>query len=54
MYYTCTLKKKENEKVVNAFLEKNNNFKLEEQITIFPTIDGGDGFFYAIMTKTDD
>lgn len=54
MYSTCTLNKKENEKVVNAFLEKNNNFKLEEQITIFPTIDGGDGFFYAIMTKTDD
>lgn len=53
MYSTCTLNKKENEKVVAEFLENNNNFELIEQKTIFPTKDGGDGFFYALMVKND-
>ncbi len=53
MYSTCTLNKKENEKVVAEFLEKNDNFELIEQKTIFPTKDGGDGFFYALMVKND-
>ena len=53
MYSTCTLNKKENEKVVAEFLENNDNFELIEQKTIFPTKDGGDGFFYALMVKND-
>lgn len=54
MYSTCTLNKKENEKVVDAFLKNNTDFELEEQATIFPQINSGDGFFYAIMKKTND
>lgn len=54
MYSTCTLNKKENEKVVDAFLKENNNFELEEQKTIFPSANSGDGFYYAILTKNND
>lgn len=54
MYSTCTLNKKENEKVVDAFLKENNNFELEEQKTIFPSAKSGDGFYYAILTKNND
>lgn len=54
IYSTCTLNKKENEKVVDKFLKCNDNFKLINEVTVFPNENGGDGFFYAIMEKTDD
>lgn len=54
IYSTCTLNKKENEKVVDKFLENNNNFKLTDEVTVFPSDDGGDGFFYAVMEKIND
>ena len=53
MYSTCTLNKKENEKVVSEFLKNNSDFELIEQRTTFPSKDGGDGFFYALMVKND-
>ena len=53
MYSTCTLNKKENEKVVSEFLKNNSEFELIEQRTTFPSKDGGDGFFYALMVKND-
>ena len=54
IYSTCTLNKKENEKVVDLFLENNKNFiKLDEKTTI-TSINGGDGFYYALMEKTND
>lgn len=54
IYSTCTLNKKENEKVVDLFLENNKNFiKIKEQTT-FTSKDGGDGFYFALMEKTDD
>lgn len=49
MYSTCTLNKKENEKVVKAFLDRNTSFTLIEQRTVFPSSDGGDGFYYALL-----
>lgn len=49
MYSTCTLNKKENEKVVRAFLDRNSGFRLIKQNTIFPSADGGDGFYYALL-----
>lgn len=49
IYSTCTLNKKENENVVNAFLENNNNFKLIKETTVFPSEDGGDGFYFAVL-----
>lgn len=54
VYSTCTLNKKENEKVVQKFIDNNNNFELLEMITDFPDINGGDGFFRAVMVKNND
>jgi 16S rRNA (cytosine967-C5)-methyltransferase len=54
IYSTCTLNKRENENVVNAFLQNNNNFTLLEQKTTFPSQFGGDGFFWALMEKKND
>lgn len=54
IYSTCTLNKKENEKVVGKFLNDNANFKLINEITVFPSENSGDGFFYAIMEKIND
>lgn len=54
IYSTCALNKKENEKVVEKFLNNNINFKLINEITVFPSENSGDGFFYAIMEKIND
>lgn len=54
IYSTCTLNKKENEKVVNAFLDKNKNFTLISEKTSFPTQFGGDGFYRAIIKKNEN
>lgn len=53
VYSTCTLNKKENEKVVQRFLD-NNSFELIEQKTTFPSKNGGDGFYYAVLKKKND
>ncbi|MBR4241883.1 MAG: 16S rRNA (cytosine(967)-C(5))-methyltransferase RsmB [Eubacterium sp.] len=54
IYSTCTLNKKENEKVVLKFLEENQNFSLIYDKTIFPSANGGDGFYYAVIEKKND
>ncbi len=54
IYSTCTLNKRENEKVVEKFLENHAGFKLIEENTTFPSRLGGDGFYYALMEKTND
>lgn len=54
VYSTCTLNKKENEKVVNAFLDKNNEFKLIGEKTTFPSENGGDGFYRAVILKDEN
>lgn len=54
VYSTCTLNKKENEKVVSAFLNSNKNFLLEYEKTLFPSAFGGDGFYYAVLIKNND
>ncbi len=51
LYSTCTLNKKENEKVVYEFLKNNNDFSLCEIKTFFPGEDGGDGFFYSVIER---
>ena len=51
VYSTCTLNPKENEQVVERFLENNANFKLKEQRTIFPQDEDCDGFFYSVIVK---
>lgn len=54
IYSTCTLNKKENEKVVLRFLDNHSDFSLVEDNTTFITSDGGDGFYYALMEKNND
>lgn len=54
IYSTCTLNKKENEKVVNAFLNHNSDFTLADEKTSFPTQFGGDGFYHAVLIKNEN
>ena len=54
VYSTCTLNKRENEKVCERFLAENADFVMLYDKTIFPTADGGDGFYYAVLEKKND
>lgn len=54
VYSTCTLNRKENEKVVNVFLNENSNFILKEDKTSFPSKNGGDGFYRAVLIKNEN
>lgn len=51
LYSTCTLRKAENEEIVNEFLAQNSDFGLEYIHTFMPHIDGTDGFFCALLIK---
>lgn len=64
VYSTCTILKRENEEVVKKFVAENENFefskidlpeKLQREnkgyITLYPNIDGTDGFFIAKIKR---
>ena len=51
VYSTCTLLPEENEENVSRFLAENNSFELKEQRTLYPDINGTDGFFYAVLER---
>ena len=51
VYSTCTLLPVENQENVSRFLDENNSFALKEQRTLYPDIDGTDGFFYAVLER---
>ena len=51
LYSTCTLNKRENEKVVERFISENNDFTVSEMKTTFPCETGGDGFFYSVLER---
>lgn len=51
LYSTCTLRKAENEDIVDEFLRSNSDFTLEYSHTFMPHIDGTDGFFCALLIK---
>lgn len=51
MYSTCTLNKRENEKVIERFISNYNEYKIVEMKTLFPCANGGDGFFYSIIER---
>ncbi len=51
VYATCSLFPSENEKQVQAWLKDNPKWKLEEQKTLIPGRDEGDGFFMAKISR---
>ncbi len=51
LYSTCTVRKKENEEIVNKFLENHKDFTLKEIKTYMPQKNGGDGFFTALLER---
>ncbi len=51
VYSTCTVRKKENEEIVNKFLENHKDFTLKEIKTYMPSKNGGDGFFTALLER---
>ncbi len=51
LYSTCTLRKKENDEIIEHFLENNNDFSCEFSHTFLPHVDGTDGFYAALLIK---
>ena len=49
LYSTCTLRRAENEYIIRACLDKQNDFKLEYEHTFLPDTDKTDGFYFAII-----
>jgi len=54
VYSTCTVFKDENENQINDFLKKNKEFRLKEEIHLFPNVDGTDGFYIAVIVKNEE
>ena len=52
LYSTCTLRKCENEDVIQRFLDKYPNYELKYQHTFMPHTDGSDGFYCALLKKS--
>ena len=51
VYATCSIFPSENEKQIKRFLEKNANYTLLEERTIYPSKSGFDGFYAAKLQK---
>lgn len=52
LYSTCTLRKCENEGVIQCFLDKYPHYELKYQHTFMPHVDGTDGFYCALLQKS--
>ncbi|MEG0830411.1 MAG: 16S rRNA (cytosine(967)-C(5))-methyltransferase RsmB [Anaerovoracaceae bacterium] len=53
VYSTCTINPYENQRVVEAFLRKNPQFKKIEALQLMPQVNNTDGFFICVMKKAD-
>lgn len=51
VYSTCTVLKDENERQIANFLHKHIEYKLEEEIKLFPNVNNTDGFYIAKLIK---
>ena len=52
LYSTCTMRRCENEDVIQRFLDKHPQYELKYQRTFMPHIDGSDGFYCALLQKS--
>lgn len=52
LYSTCTLRRCENDAIIERFLDKHPNYELKYQRTFMPHIDGSDGFYCALLQKS--
>ncbi|MGM9936884.1 MAG: 16S rRNA (cytosine(967)-C(5))-methyltransferase RsmB [Candidatus Ornithomonoglobus sp.] len=51
VYSTCTINKRENENVTDAFLKDNGNFEKVYEKTFLPDTDGSDGFYICKLIR---
>ena len=51
VYSTCTLLPEENGENVAAFLRTHGEFTLLRERTLYPDVDGTDGFYYAVLQR---
>ncbi len=51
LYSTCTVLPEENSGVVRSFLAENGDFTMETENTLWPHLDGTDGFYRCRMRK---
>jgi 16S rRNA (cytosine967-C5)-methyltransferase len=51
IYATCSLFKEENELQIEHFLRNNKSFSLVKQLTVFPELNSGDGFYMAKLKR---
>ena len=52
VYATCSILRSENEDQVDNFLKLNKEFKLVQQKRVYPSKEGFDGFYMALIEKT--
>lgn len=52
LYSTCTILRRENEGVVEAFLNARPDYSIEEMRTLWPQSDGTDGFFICKLRRS--
>ncbi len=52
LYSTCTLRRCENDDIIQRFLDKHPQYELKYQRTFMPHIDGSDGFYCALLQKS--
>lgn len=54
VYSTCSVEREENEEVIEAFLARDERFKLVTTERTWPHREGSDGFFMAIVDRKQD
>ena len=53
VYSTCTLLPSENGRNVARFLDRHSEFSLLRERTLYPDVDGTDGFYFAVLRRKD-
>lgn len=51
VYSTCTIFKRENQMQIEKFLKTHDDFKLLEEINLYPNVNNTDGFYIAVLER---